>query len=168
MLPNTMYKLAALALLLLFTRSTLAAAADVSIYASYALGAAASDDTIAFDITTGEVVPKGVGRQEPSVYADKMPLVRPGAVLRCDVTQVSISAFVRIWLTPPDVVSVNTIMLGWTMTSTPNRVLAFVRKGRLVYGHAASLATVSESMLYLHVGAYDEAQSILETICGDA
>ena len=163
-----MYRLAALVILLLLSRFTFAATADVSIYAAYALGEAASEDRIAFDITTGEEVLKQIGRQGQSVYADKVPLVKPGAVLRCDVTEISPSAFVRIWLSPPEVVSVNATMLRWTVTSTPNRVLAFVRKGRLVYGHAASLAAISESMLYLHVGAYAEAQSLLETICGDA
>lgn len=150
------------------SRFTFAATADVSIYAGYALGETVSDETIAFDITTGEEVLKQLGRQGPSVYADKVPLVKPGAVLRCDVTEISPSAFIRIWLAPPEVVLVNAIMLRWMVTSTPNRVLVFIRKGRLVYGHAASLAAISESMLYLHVGAYDEAQSLLETICGDA
>ena len=141
-----------------------AAPAEVAIHAGFTLGVIAGQDSVAFDMPA-----EFHGLR---AYADKEPLARMGSIAKCDLTELGgpkfSSTVVRLWLSDSQVTRIESTLRQWRASMATDRVLAFSRNGRLVHGHDASLATISESMLYLHVGPKNEAQAVLEAVCGDA
>jgi hypothetical protein len=161
-------------LLLISLLATFAANANPSqlvIYAGYPLGIAEIPSSVQFELPGDREVMKRMG-MPTKVYVDREPLVPGGAVTKCDLTELGGPRFgstiVRVWLSTRDAVKVTDTLASWRQSAGPVRTLTLVRDGRLVHGHDPSLAGISESMLYLQVGPRDEAQAILEAICGDA
>lgn len=159
-------------LILLLSGAATAGPSDVGIYAGYGLGEVKTTDTIRFEFPVDEAILKAMNVGKMYVYADKEALAAPSTVTQCDLTKLGGPAFpstlVRLKFSKQEATRIESMLNTWRASGSTNRTLSFTRNGRLVHGHDPALATVSESMLHLHVGPLEEAQSVLKAVCGDA
>ncbi len=159
-------------LILLLSGAATAGPSDVGIYAGYGLGEVKTIDTIRFEFPVDEAILKAMNVRKMYVYADKEALAAPSTVTQCDLTKLGGPAFpstlVRLKFSKQEATRIESMLNTWRASGSTNRTLSFTRNGRLVHGHDPALATVSESMLHLHVGPLEEAQSVLKAVCGDA
>jgi hypothetical protein len=159
------------AIALLVAGSVNAAPSQVQIYAGYSLRVDEVHGSVQFDIPGDGEALKRMGLPF-KIYADRDALAAPGTVAKCELVELGGPVFattsVRVWLLAGEAERIRIALTSWLRSISPDRTLVFVRQGRLVHGHEAALATISESSLYLQVGPRNEAQAVLEAICGDA
>jgi hypothetical protein len=159
------------AIALLVAGSVNAAPSQVQVYAGYSLRVVEVPGSVQFDIPGDSEALKRLGLPF-RIYADREALAAPGTVRKCELVEFGGPAFpstsVRVWLLADEAERIKIALTSWLRSMSSDRTLVFVRQSRLVHGHDPALATISESTLYLQVGPRNEAQAVLEAICGDA